>query len=184
MSDIGPRPELLDRLAAQNQIYEAAAEGGDRWQVMAYASHEVGHHLVAQALGFKSCPELNVQLPGGLYAPGVCGFVGPLTPFRDALISWAGILGQCIAGYSPLWLADIAIVRDNLPPWRARVFSNLKKLSTPDIEGIIAPGFEGSCEALAEAFEISNGQRAKLESLVRVLADDAAQPVTNGEPQP
>jgi hypothetical protein len=136
------------------------------------------YHSLTRRVGIPSYPELTPDgvsplmkqtMPG---CGGVCWLETPVTPFQDAVISFAGILGQAMFSTAPEWAPPFKPSAKMLRDWHNMVRQQIGKLSEGDRIGIFA--YKDIWRACKSAFAIVRKNRSRITRLAKCLAESKA----------
>ncbi len=143
--------------------------------IIATAWHEAAHSLAFSYYGIPNDPQVFVpqeQVVAGAPAlAGACVAEGPVTPWQGAVVGWAGVLGQCLAGHSYEWMPPYKPTATKLRDFHSAVLCRLWNLSLED-QKLIRGCYGRSWSACRFAFKILSRDRKHL----RALAHDHAKP--------
>jgi hypothetical protein len=139
------------------------------------AVHESAHAVAADHFKIPSYPEVftggrSVLFPAEVstsYA-GRCHLESPVTEFQQAVISWAGPMGQAMFSTSPDWFPPFKPSEKMLRDWFSMMLNQLRRLSDGDARGI--RGYKDQWRACRSAFAILRKNRARIIRLGKCLA--------------
>jgi hypothetical protein len=145
------------------------------------AYHEAAHHVGATHFRLASFPMLT---PGGYLAPGstetmpwagVCFHDRVRSPFRQAIISWCGVIGAHISGATYEWSPPVPLCSEFLRDWFDMFLQKgFDHLSREDQLGIT--GDRRQWRSFKTAWRILWRNRARLKSLAAYVLAAAAPP--------
>jgi hypothetical protein len=138
------------------------------------AVHEAGHSVAASHFKIPSYPELTphgfsrlTQSVSPEHA-GLCHYdTAPINPFQYAVISWSGMMGQCLYGQPPFWAPPFKPCAMMLRDWHGMMMQQIARLSDGDRSGII--GYRDSWRSCKSAFAIVRKNRARILRLARAM---------------
>ena len=146
------------------------------------AIHEASHAVAADFYGVPNYPELTpdgfsqVKQSTDPGTAGLCHLEPPFTKFQDAVISWAGFIGQCLHGTAPDWAPPFKPSEKMLRDHYMMAMHQLKKLSGADRLGILQD-YRHSWRAFRSAFRIVRKNRARILRLAKAIAGRVEKPV-------
>jgi hypothetical protein len=153
------------------------------------AIHEASHAVAADFYGVPNYPELTpdgfsqVKQSTDPGTAGLCHLEPPFTKFQDAVISWAGFIGQCLHGTAPDWAPPFKPSEKMLRDHYMMAMHQLKKLSGADRLGILQD-YRHSWRAFRSAFRIVRKNRARILRLAKAIAGRVEKPVPMPEKFP
>jgi len=138
------------------------------------AVHEAGHSVSASHYKIPSYPEIlhdgqsiATQTVYPDYA-GLCSYDGgPVPKFQLAVISWSGLISQCLYADPPAWAPPFKPSRKLLRDWHGMVLTQIKRLSDGDRAGIL--GSRDNWRSCKSAFAIVCRNRARIIRLARAM---------------
>lgn len=154
------------------------------------ALHEASHAIAADFYRIPNYPELT---PGGFSramnqstepgTAGLCHIEKPYTAFQDCVISFAGILGQCMFATPPGWAPPFRPSEKTLRDFHMMVMHQLERLSDTDRLGILGD-YRHSWRACRSAFRIVRKHRARIIRLAKAIGGRVEKPVPMPEKFP
>lgn len=153
--------------------------------IYSIACHEASHAVAADFFGVPNYPEVT---PGGFSklkqsaepgTPGICWLEPPFTKYQDCVISWSGIIGECLFGTAPYWAPSFKPSEKMLRDFYMMVTCQLKQLSDTDRLGILGD-YKHSWRACRSAFRIIRKNHARIIRLAKAIAGGPEKP----EPMP
>jgi hypothetical protein len=146
------------------------------------AVHEAGHSVSASHYKIPSYPEIlhdgqsvATQTMYPDYA-GLCSYDGgQIPPFQLAVISWSGLISQCLYADPPAWAPPFKPSGKLLRDWHGMVLTQIRRLSDGDRAGIL--GSRDNWRSCKSAFAIVCRNRARIIRLARAMTGGGGQSV-------
>ena len=138
------------------------------------AVHEAGHSVCASHYKIPSYPEIlhdGKSIVSQTMHPesvGLCSYDGgPVPPIQHAVISWSGIISQCLYADPPSWAPPFKPSRKLLRDWHGMLLTQIKRLSESDRTAILRN--RDTWRSCKSAFTIVCRHRARIIRLARAM---------------
>jgi hypothetical protein len=140
------------------------------------ALHEASHSFAALAYHIANFPRVTPDKPLMPHSTetvnGICQIEQSVTPFQNAVIGWAGILGVCMFGSPPVYAPPFKpSTLTQLRVWHDMMLAQIRNLSSTDRAMII--GYKKFWQSCKAAFLILSKNKSRVKWLAKHLAADA-----------
>ena len=150
-------------------------------ELLPVSVHECGHYLAAKFFGVPAIPEIACD-ESGRPSLSICRWQFPVSPIRQSVISWSGVMAEHLTGciYPRQRRIPWPLNDSTLADWVEAVVFNIDDLSQSDKRGINS--YPQMLLAASIAFGVLSRNLDELKCLAALLVQDFKN--QGGERQP